>query len=52
MANLKAKVYTNKELTNAVQNIMYILEHHSEILYSVIKEQQKEIDKLKAKIGA
>lgn len=48
---MKKKVYTNQELTNAVQNIIYILDHHSEILYWVIKDQQKQIIELKRKIG-
>ena len=52
MAMFKPKVYTNEELTNAVQNIMYILEQHSDILYSVIKDQQEQINKLKHMIGS
>lgn len=41
------KVYTNEELTNAVSNLMTIIEKQTGILLHIIKQLKYEIEMLK-----
>lgn len=41
------KVYTNEELTNAVSNLMTIIEQQTGILLHIIKQLKYEIERLK-----
>ena len=44
------KVYTNEELTNAITNLMTIIEGQTGLLLHIIKQLEYEIERLKKQL--